>query len=77
MTAVRRTVRLLAFAAAVGAVLAYFLDPALGARRRHQVAERLRPVVDVAVERHATAVDAHGDADPSGGAAPAQVANTL
>jgi hypothetical protein len=77
MSAIRRTVRLLAFAATVGAAIAYFLDPALGARRRRQVTDRLRPVVDVAVERHATAVDDHGDSDPSGGAAPAQVATTL
>jgi hypothetical protein len=77
MSAVRRTVRLLAFAAAVGAVIAYFLDPALGARRRRQVAEQLRPVMDAVAERRATAADGHGDADPSGGAAPAQVPNTV
>ncbi len=77
MSAIRRTVRLLAFAATIGAVIAYFLDPALGARRRRQVTERLRPVVDIAAERHATAMDDHGDADPSGGAAPVQVVTTV
>lgn len=77
MSAIRRTARLLAFAAAVGAVIAYFLDPALGARRRRQVADQLRPVIDAAAERRATAADDHGDADPSGGAAPAQVAQPV
>ncbi len=77
MSAIRRTVRLLAFAAIVGAVIAYFLDPALGARRRRPYTSRLRPAMDVAAEPHATATDGHGDSDPSGGAAPAQVATTV
>lgn len=77
MSAIRRIVRLLAFAAAVGAVLAYFLDPALGARRRRQVGEQLRPVMDAVAERRATAGDDHGDADPSGGAAPVQTAASV
>lgn len=75
MSVIRRIARLLVFAAAVGAAIAYFLDPTLGARRRRQVTVRLRPVIDIVAERHATAADGHGDSDPSGGAAPAQVAS--
>jgi hypothetical protein len=57
----------------IGALTSYFLDPQLGRQRRQDVVGKVTALLgSVRDERSATQRSAHGDGDPTGGAAPSE-----
>lgn len=73
MSFIFRKLKGLAVTAGVGAVTSYFMDPQHGSQRRRDVVDRVRAPIDaVRKQRSAAEGSTHGDADPTGGAAPAQ-----
>jgi hypothetical protein len=66
-----RKARSALFALGIGALVSYFMDSELGRQRRRDVVDRASGLVAaVRDERRSTRQSGHGDADPTGGAAP-------